>query len=120
MIGRILLADDALHIRTIFSKILTNAGHFVKAIDNGDDLFQSVLDLQPDLAIVDLHMPGREFAENMALLRDCAKTKELPVIVITGSDDENELSDPQQGSPKVGSRPNCSRPCATAPGSKVG
>ena len=49
MIGRILLADDALHIRTIFSKILTNAGHFVKAIDNGDDLFQSVLDLQPDL-----------------------------------------------------------------------
>ena len=93
MIGRILLADDALHIRTIFSKILTNAGHFVKAIDNGDDFFQSVLDLKPDLAIVDLHMPGRELAENMALLRGCEKTKELPVIVITGSDDENELSE---------------------------
>jgi DNA-binding NarL/FixJ family response regulator len=55
---KIVLAEDSLLLREGMVRLLDEAGvEVLKAVGNGDDLVQAVVEHRPDVAIVDVRMP---------------------------------------------------------------
>ena len=86
---RILVLDDNPHIRDIFGSMLQSAGYQVTLADSGQVALNHIDQWgPPDLAIVDLNMPGMsgfEFCERVQ------KRHELPVIFMTVADDQGSI-----------------------------
>jgi two-component system CheB/CheR fusion protein len=55
---RIVLADDERDTILTLSALLEDEGHDVKAFDNGREALHAVLHSDPDVAILDVAMPG--------------------------------------------------------------
>lgn len=91
MVRRVLVADDAPHIRRVFSRVLQKEGIEVTEVDNGDDVFEAALSSGAGLVLLDLDMPGRDPSGNLQLLRAHSQTASIPVVIITGNDDRGEL-----------------------------
>src|SRR6266568_3919910 len=65
-------------------KILTEAGYDVLAVSNGLEALRKIADAVPDIAILDIFMPGYTGLEICARLRSNTITADLPVILTVG------------------------------------
>ena len=72
---RILILEDNCDARTALRELLELWGHDVIEADNGVAALQSVVDLQPDVAIMDLALPGGmdgyQVAQALTVRSDC-------------------------------------------------
>lgn len=84
MAKKILLADDSVPAQNIGKRILTEAGYEVTTAGNGLEAMRKLHEAPPDLAILDIFMPGYSGLEMCARLRKNAETAELPVILTVG------------------------------------
>jgi len=81
--ARILVVDDESDFRVMLGKVLTMEGHQVSFAGNGWEALL-VLDGNPiDLCVVDIMMPGMDGPTLLKILRDAARHKALPVIVVS-------------------------------------
>jgi CheY-like chemotaxis protein/phosphoribosyl 1,2-cyclic phosphodiesterase len=87
--GRILVVDDEPDLRTLANLALTQAGHFVVEASSGEEALALIDAAMPDLVLLDLLMPKQGGLEVLKILRSKPATATLPVIVLTGMDDEN-------------------------------
>jgi CheY-like chemotaxis protein len=55
---RILLADDSVTIQKVVELTFMDEDYEVTAVSNGDEAVARLADVQPDLVIADVHMPG--------------------------------------------------------------
>jgi CheY-like chemotaxis protein len=81
--ARILIVDDESDFRVMLGKVLAMEGHQVLFAGNG---WEALLVLDGDgveLCIVDLMMPGMDGPTLLKILRDAARHKALPVIVVS-------------------------------------
>lgn len=78
----ILIIDDEEHIRDSCQQILTKVGYRTELAENGDIGLQKLSDIKPDLAIIDLRMPGISGMDLLDKIRDI--DPELISVVITG------------------------------------
>jgi CheY-like chemotaxis protein len=81
--ARILIVDDESDFRVMLGKVLSMEGHQVLFAGNG---WEALLVLDGDgveLCIVDLMMPGMDGPTLLKILRDAARHKALPVIVVS-------------------------------------
>ena len=79
----VMVVDDSLTVRKITSRMLIREGFAVATAKDGVDGLQQLQDIEPDLILLDIEMPrmdGFEFARNV---RADAKTKSIPIIMIT-------------------------------------
>ena len=79
----VLVVDDSLTVRKITSRMLLREGFDVATAKDGVDALQQLQDIEPDIILLDIEMPrmdGFEFARNV---RADAKTKGIPIIMIT-------------------------------------
>jgi chemosensory pili system protein ChpA (sensor histidine kinase/response regulator) len=79
----VMVVDDSLTVRKITSRMLTREGFEVTTAKDGVDGLQQLQDIEPDIILLDIEMPrmdGFEFARNV---RADAKTKDIPIIMIT-------------------------------------
>ena len=79
----VMVVDDSLTVRKITSRMLTREGFEVATAKDGVDGLQQLQDIEPDIILLDIEMPrmdGFEFARNV---RADAKTKSIPIIMIT-------------------------------------
>ncbi len=79
----VMVVDDSLTVRKITSRILTREGFEVTTAKDGVDGLQQLQDIKPDIILLDIEMPrmdGFEFARNV---RTDARTKDIPIIMIT-------------------------------------
>lgn len=98
MSKKILIVDDSEFIIEVMTYILNNKGYEVIALYNGDEVLRHIKTDHPDLVILDVMLPdadGRDICTEIKLNRE---TKNLPVIMCTGSTDL-ELGMHQQCSP---------------------
>jgi DNA-binding response OmpR family regulator len=88
--ARILVAEDQSDLREMISFTLRLAGHQVVATNDGAEALQQAQDTQPDLIILDLHMPRLTGYEVCRQLKALEAFKDTPVIIISakGSPDE--------------------------------
>ena len=79
----VMIVDDSLTVRKITGRMLAREGYDFIAAKDGVDALQQLLDVKPDVILLDVEMPrmdGFEFARN---IRADEATKSIPVIMIT-------------------------------------
>lgn len=82
--GRLLVADDQGSNVVLLERVLAKAGYFdVDVTTDATQVVALIEERQPDLVLLDWHMPGRDGAGILATLRDGGPWSDLPVIVLT-------------------------------------
>ncbi len=84
MARKILLADDSVTAQNMGRKILADAGYDVVTVNNGSAALKRIAELQPDLIVLDVYMPGYSGLEVCQRLKDAAETAHLPVLLTVG------------------------------------
>jgi CheY-like chemotaxis protein len=89
---KILIADDSKLIVIMVKSVLTKEDdeYVVITAPDGDEAVRKAIEHLPDVILMDWQMPGLSGLEAMAQLRQNEKTKNIPVIMLTGSDSINE------------------------------
>src|SRR5579872_6039554 len=90
---RILFADDSMTAQNMGKKILTDAGYDVIAVSNGAAAAKKILEQPPDIAILDVHMPGYTGFEVCAKIRSAHETSKMPVLLTVGKMEPYSVED---------------------------
>ena len=80
---RVLVVDDARDVRNLVAAHLKRGGHDVLLAADASEALELAVEEKPDLAIVDIMMPGMNGYELTEKLREIPATQELPIIVLT-------------------------------------
>jgi CheY-like chemotaxis protein len=81
---KILLADDSVTAQNMGRKILADAGYEVIAVNNGSAALKKIAELKPDLAILDVYMPGYSGLEVCQRLKESQDSNHIPVLLTVG------------------------------------
>jgi len=90
---RIMLAEDDQTMVTLLETLLGMEGYQVVSLGAYDDIFESARREQPDVLLLDVHMPNTNGLDVLAQLRADAETKDLSVVMTSGLNVENECID---------------------------
>jgi two-component system response regulator ChvI len=85
MVATITLVDDDKNILTSVSIALEAEGYKVTTHTDGQVALQAMTDRAPDLAVLDIKMPGMD---GMELLNRLRRVSAVPVIFLTSKDEE--------------------------------
>ena len=85
---RILLVEDNRHSRNALALLFAGEGYDVVPAADGEEGFLLAVNVLPDLIITDLDMPNGPGLELVAMLKADPKTKDMPVVVTSGAEDE--------------------------------
>lgn len=88
---KILVIEDEEDILALVHFNLVRAGFRVECAMNGEEGFQKARDLQPDLVVLDLMLPGMDGLEVCRRLRKSPDTKSCPVIMLTAKGEEADI-----------------------------
>lgn len=83
----VVIVEDDSRIRALAARVLADAGHDVSSAGVAFDGLQMVVDLTPDLVLLDMGLPDLDGLELLKMIRSVSP---VPVIVITarGSDED--------------------------------
>jgi DNA-binding response OmpR family regulator len=79
----IIVADDDPVFRGLLTKTLEDAGHVVGAVGDGQSALAAITLKRPDLAILDMSMPGCSGTDVVRQLRMLTQAYETPLIMLT-------------------------------------
>ncbi|MFN3517104.1 MAG: response regulator [Novosphingobium sp.] len=86
----VIIADDHPFLREGVRTVLTQAGlEVAAAVGDGDDALAAIEQHDPDVAILDVRMPGRDGIEALQALRQ--KGDQRPVILLTAVIEDRQL-----------------------------
>lgn len=90
----ILLAEDDITQRVLYTRILIAAGYYVFGVGNGDDAVDVTRRELPGLVLMDVTMPAKDGLTATRELKADAATRHIPIILMTGhSESGTTLSD---------------------------
>jgi CheY-like chemotaxis protein len=81
--GRVLLADDDLHVLRAYGRALSSAGHTVQLATNGREAIELIRSNTYDVIVSDISMPGMDGVQLLRNVRD--RDFDVPVILMTAS-----------------------------------
>ena len=88
----VLVVDDEDGIRAVMTRALRKAGCKTDEAIDGVDALEKLNSEMPDVILCDLVMPRMGGEDFIKQLRSDTRTKNIPILVLTGSDDErNEI-----------------------------
>ncbi len=84
---RVLVVEDSDDLREIVCEVLKSEGYEVICLEDGRAAIKHLLceNCLPDIIITDLNMPHVTGQELVAVIRALDRTRELPVLVYSGS-----------------------------------
>ncbi|HJQ25038.1 MAG TPA: response regulator [Blastocatellia bacterium] len=85
MANRILLADDSITIQKVVNLTFADEGIEVVAVSNGDQAERRLADVQPDLVLADIFMPGKNGYELCETIKTSPPFQHIPVILLVGA-----------------------------------
>ncbi|MFC2091432.1 PleD family two-component system response regulator [Elusimicrobiota bacterium] len=92
MNGTILVVDDNPTIIKMLESILEHQDYEVKCVETGEEGLELLQDKLYDLIIIDVVLPGLSGWDLCKILQESDRTKNVPIIVLTGkkieADDE--------------------------------
>jgi PAS domain S-box-containing protein len=88
----LLVVDDSAFIRNHLELLLSSRGFLILTAIDGKDGYEKLLKYPIDGLIADLEMPMMDGFELMAKIRRKKETKNLPVMILTGSNDSNKIA----------------------------
>jgi CheY-like chemotaxis protein len=91
---RILLAEDDPSIRTIARLTLQKVGgHEVTVVENGKVAYETALEKEFDLVILDHMMPIMDGLETCRKFKDNPSLRKLPIIFMTAKNQKNDIDE---------------------------
>ncbi len=82
------VADDSESMRNLLARILSGPSVRIVAAKDGREALEAGLALLPDLIILDQAMPRLGGVGAVKALREDERTRDIPVLLITGGADE--------------------------------
>ena len=79
----VMVVDDSLTVRKITSRLLEREGYRVVTAKDGVDALEKLIDAVPDVMLVDIEMPRMDGFDLTRNVRADARTRDVPVIMIT-------------------------------------
>ncbi len=79
----VMIVDDSLTVRKITGRLLSREGYHVLAAKDGVDALEQLLDIVPDVMLVDIEMPRMDGFDLTRNVRADARLKNVPIIMIT-------------------------------------
>ncbi len=79
----VMVVDDSMTVRKISSRMLEREGYRVVTAKDGVDALEKLLEVVPDVMLVDIEMPRMDGFDLTRNVRADAKLKEVPIIMIT-------------------------------------
>lgn len=93
----ILVVDDSRLMRLAHGQLLTKAGYAVIMANDGEEALALASANQPDLILLDMLLPKLSGPEVLQELKKNPQTAHIPVIVLSGLSQKNELKLRQAG-----------------------
>ena len=85
---QVLVVEDEPSIRELLKVNLVDAGYDVRAVPDAEEAQAELSAALPDLLLLDWMLPGKSGLVLAKELRGAARTRELPIIMITARTDE--------------------------------
>ncbi|GHU26661.1 hypothetical protein AGMMS50256_04450 [Betaproteobacteria bacterium] len=79
----VMVVDDSLTVRKITGRLLDREGYRVILAKDGVDALEKLLDVVPDVMLVDIEMPRMDGFDLTRNIRDDERLKHVPIIMIT-------------------------------------
>jgi len=88
----VLIVDDDAVSRRVLAQALERAGFQVETLGSGEEAVAWLATKRPSIVLLDLMMPPPDGYAVLRILRATAATRDLPVVVLTALDAEEEVS----------------------------
>lgn len=85
MASRILLADDSITIQKVVNLTFADEGIDVVAVSNGEMAARRLDEVNPDLVLADIFMPGKNGYELCETIKTNPKFRNVPVVLLVGA-----------------------------------
>ena len=89
--ARIVVADDDVDIRELVEFKLSTMGHDVVTVGDGAAAIEACRAQKPDLAVLDVMMPGMSGLEAIRVMRADESLVDIPVILLTARAQESDV-----------------------------
>lgn len=89
--GHILVIDDEVDILEVVSYNLRKDGHQITTAGNGENALRIARQTPPDLIILDLMLPGIDGLEVCRMMKNDARTSDIPIIMLTAKGEETDV-----------------------------
>ena len=103
----ILVVDDFEDNRQMYAEFLRFRGYQVQEAANGHEALDKAFAVPPDLIVMDLSLPGLDGWEATRRLKSDSRTKQVPVIALTG----HALAGHSKGALDAGCDAFVTKPC---------
>jgi CheY-like chemotaxis protein len=87
---QILVVDDNDINLVLLGKILELEGYQVRMAHNGSEAIQSIINIKPDLALLDVMMPDMNGYELCRKMRQPPISAKIPIVMLTAMNCEGE------------------------------
>ncbi|MBI5437728.1 MAG: response regulator [Nitrosomonadales bacterium] len=102
----ILAVDDDEFNLKLLNKMLAVEGYAVRTAASGEEALASVAEQLPDLILLDVMMPGIDGFEVARRLKADARTRSIPIIMVTALEDrESRLKGLENGAEEFLTKP---------------
>ena len=81
--GRVLVVEDNERNRKLVRTVLEHAGYDVVEAATGEQGVTTAAEVEPDLVLMDVQLPGIDGHEALHQLRHAERTRHLPVVAVT-------------------------------------
>jgi DNA-binding response OmpR family regulator len=96
--ARVLIIEESVEVRKLLLLLLQRSGHQVYEAATAGIGFTLAQDIQPDLIVLDLELPGVNGWAMLRLFKAYARTKHIPVIAMTTQAEASQhMGDQQNG-----------------------
>src|SRR5215813_13899263 len=85
MASKILLADDSITIQKVVNLTFADEGIDVITVSNGEMAERRLSEINPDLVLADIFMPGKNGYELCQFIKDTPPYQNIPVVLLVGA-----------------------------------
>ncbi|MCI0486977.1 MAG: response regulator [Blastocatellia bacterium] len=85
MTSRILLADDSITIQKVVNLTFADEGIEVVSVSNGEAAERQLGEINPDLVLADIFMPGKNGYELCEYIKESPEFHHVPVVLLVGA-----------------------------------
>jgi DNA-binding NtrC family response regulator len=89
----VLIYDDDIEILNVCKAILASENYHVEALLSCENIISDIEELNPQVIVIDLWIPTIGGETAIKLIRENEKTKEIPVILFSATNNIEEISE---------------------------